>query len=214
MKKQTKKIKLSPTKQLVLALVLFAVSVLLSRGADMTNWEQGVFSFVYGLPGFLHPFFFVITQAGTIYFAGLSIAYFAYKKKFYVVTKLLLGGLIAYLASGFAKDIWGRPRPFEFLENVTNLDYVVRGPGFPSGHTALATVTLLTIMRYLPKKLRSLVLVLIALVALSRLYLGIHAPLDVIGGFAIGWAAYALVLHLRIYDVYHGDDKHKNKKSI
>lgn len=192
--------KLSYTQQLVFALALFTISVALSRGADMQQWEISVFEFVYGLPTFLHTPLFIITQVGSVYFFALLLLIFAYKKRFAAVTKLLLGGLLAYLASGFAKDMWGRARPHEFLENVANLDYVVRGPGFPSGHTALATVVLLTLGHYIPKKYRWTVPVLIILVGLSRVYLGIHAPLDILGGMALGWASYALVGHVRIYN--------------
>src|SRR5690606_33841460 len=111
---------------------------------------------------------------------------FLAKKKFSVVVRLLMTGLMAYLASGFAKDIWGRIRPNEFLPDVINRDYIVWGPGFPSGHVALATALALVVNDLLPKQLRWLTWFFIISVGLSRMYLGIHAPLDIVGGFAIG----------------------------
>lgn len=214
-KKSSKKFRriqrLSYTKQLILASILFVISVLVSRGADMKAWEVTVFEFVYNLPAWLHTPLFVITQLGSVYFFGLLLAAFIYKRRFAAAIKLLLGGLLAYLASGFAKDMWGRARPHEFLENVANLDYVVRGPGFPSGHTALATVVLLMMSHYLPKKYRWTVAVLIIFVGLSRVYLGIHAPLDILGGFAIGWGAYALINHVRVYNSFTSLNKRLKK---
>ena len=91
------------------------------------------------------------------------------------------------MITGVAKDLWGRARPNELLLDVVNLDYIVRGPGFPSGHMALATALAFTIGHYLPKKYHWVPIVWIVGVGLSRMYLGIHAPLDIVGGFAIGW---------------------------
>lgn len=204
MTSKTKKSKLfhkvSPTKQLLLALGLFAVSVLASRPAAMTGWEETVFRALYGAPEFARPLVIFITQAGSIYFLGTLLLVFLAMQRYHAVLRLLLSGMLAYLVAGFAKDIWGRLRPHEILLNVINLDYVVRGPGFPSGHVALATVLALTVRHYLPAKFRWVVPVWIIGVAWSRIYLGVHAPLDIVGGFAIGWLAYALICHVRIYN--------------
>lgn len=193
--------KLSYTWQLVMAVLLFMTAVFASRGADMMDWEVAVFEFVYGLPEFLKPVFFVVTQTGSIHAAGILVLGFLLSRRYHIAVRLLLTTTLAYLFAGFAKDIWGRLRPHEVLANVVNLDYVVRGPGFPSGHMAMATALALTVGRYLPKKYRPIVPIWIVGVGLSRLYLGIHAPLDVIGGFAIGWASYALFCHVRIYNL-------------
>jgi undecaprenyl-diphosphatase len=58
--------------------------------------------------------------------------------------------------------------------------------GFPSGHTMMITVAVLSLWPYLPRRWRWFFLLLIPLMGLSRIYLGVHAPLDVIGGFAVG----------------------------
>lgn len=202
-KKHTKKTiykKLTnPSLQLAVALVVLLITVQLSRQAPMLDWEVALFRYIYGWPESLRLLFFVITQFGSIYvLMGLSLIYMA-RQHYHVVLRLLLSGLLAYLMSGVAKDLWGRMRPHEYLYGVTVLDYVVRGPGFPSGHTALATALGLT-LAYTHKKHRILLYTLIALVGISRINLGLHAPLDVIGGFAIGWACYALFRHIALHD--------------
>lgn len=210
-KKTKEHIRLDPTHQLLLAVVLFIFTVGASRGADMMAWEVSTFHFIYGLPDFLRPFFLTVTQLGSIYVLGVLLAVYLYKKRYNVALRLLLTGLLAYLLTGFAKDIWGRLRPHELLPGVVNLDYVVRGPGFPSGHVAMATALALTVGHYLPRKYRWVVPVWIIGVALSRVYLGIHAPLDIIGGFAIGWAVYALFCHVRIYNLIPRKEKSEKK---
>lgn len=200
-KTKSKKQTLSPTRQLLLALALLVAAILASRPAGMTDWEEVVFRVLYNTPEFARPAVVVITQAGSIYAMGVLLFIFFLMHRYQSMVRLLLTGMLAYLISGFAKDIWGRLRPHELLAGVVNLDYVVRGPGFPSGHVALATALALTVGRYLPSKYKWLVPVWIISVGWSRMYLGIHAPLDVVGGFAIGWLAYALFLHVRIYNI-------------
>lgn len=203
--------KIHPTIQLGLALALFGISVWLSRGNDMHTWEIDLFLGIYNWPDVLRPLFFVMTQAGSIHMLAALLIIFLIKRQYHIVLRLLLTATLAYQLSGFAKDIWGRVRPHELLSGIYNLDYVVRGPGFPSGHTALATAMALVICRYLPRKWRWVVPVWIIGVGLSRLYLGVHAPLDILGGFAIGWIAYALFCHVRLQDIKFG--KHQPRKA-
>lgn len=201
--KKTKKTytKINPTTQLFLAIGLFIVSVWATNGNDLATWEIKQFMLIYDLPTQLQPLFFVITQFGSIYVLGLLLIIYLVKKRYHIVLRMLMTGTLAYLMAGFAKDIWGRGRPTELLQGVVNLDYIVRGPGFPSGHMALATALALTAGHYLPRKYHWLAAVWIVGVGLSRMYLGVHLPLDIVGGFAIGWASYALFRHVRLYDV-------------
>lgn len=193
--------KINPTIQLLLAVVLFTGAAWASNGQDISQWEIDLFQFAYNLPDFLQPLFLIITQFGSIWILGLLLVLYLFKRHYHIVLRLLMTGTTAYLVSGFAKDIWGRVRPNELLTDIVNLDYIVRGPGFPSGHTALAVALALTIGHYLPRRYRWIVPVWIIGVGLSRMYLGIHFPLDILGGFAIGWASYALFRHVRLYDI-------------
>lgn len=205
--------KIHPIVQLVIALVIFTITVLASRDTIITDWEIAVFNLIYGLPSFLHPVFFVITQTGSIYVLAFLLMLFIFKKHYHVVTRLLMTGTLAYLLAGVAKDLWGRARPTDYLIDIVNLDYVVRGPGFPSGHTALATALALTLGHYTPRKYHWIIALWIIGVGLSRIYLGVHFPLDIIGGFAIGWASYALFRNIRLYDVRFNKKKQPTRKS-
>lgn len=191
----------NPTLQLVLAVLLWIVAVWLSRGAPMLDWEVSLFRAIYNQPEQLRPVYFAITQLGSVYTLMVLVALWGLLRRYNIMLRLLLTSTLAYLLSGVAKDLFGRMRPNEFLNDITILDYTVRGPGFPSGHTAMATALGLTLLHYSPKKYRPLLIALIALIAYSRVYLGLHAPLDIVGGFAIGWASYALFRHVRLRDV-------------
>lgn len=199
--KQITKIIRTPTVQAIAAIVLFVSAVLASRGAAMHDWEIDVFRVVYDLPTLLQPFFFVVTQLGSVYGLALALLITFIMREHRIVLRLLLTSTLAYLLSGFAKSIWGRARPNDLLSGVINRDHYVQGPGFPSGHTALIVALAFTIGHYLPKKYHWLVTLTIVLVGLSRMYMGVHAPLDIVGGFAIGWFSYALFRHVRILNI-------------
>lgn len=191
---------LHPTFQSIVAVGLFAITLVASKAASIAEWETDLFFAIHNLPDFLGPFFYAITQAGSIFMlAGLLLIYL-FKNRYHIVLRLLMTGVLAYLLAGIAKSLWGRGRPFEFLDSVTVLD-VIQGPGFPSGHTALATALALTMGHYLIKRHHWVPVVWILGVAFSRIYLGVHLPLDIVGGFAVGWLSYALFRHVRIYDI-------------
>jgi membrane-associated phospholipid phosphatase len=94
-----------------------------------------------------------------------------------------------------AKELAGQPRPFQFNPVVQKL-WNAGGGGFPSGHTQSAVV----IWGYLAAQARKTWLwvaagLLIVLIPLSRIYLGVHFPTDLLGGYVIGGGL--LVLYLR-----------------
>lgn len=91
------------------------------------------------------------------------------------------------------KKIINEPRPLAMLHGDLHLRAVETGPAFPSGHEAAATALALTLWFVLPKAWRWLPVLWILVVAWSRLFLGVHSPVDVVGGFAIGLMAVCFV---------------------
>jgi len=85
----------------------------------------------------------------------------------------------AYLFSGLAntgiKEICRVPRPFELLDIDPMRVETAGGYSFPSGHTQQASSLLIVLMEAIKKKwFYILASLLIILVALSRIYLGVH----------------------------------------
>lgn len=95
------------------------------------------------------------------------------------------------------KNLVARTRPYEVIATLT---YLVPRPGeysFPSGHAGSSFAVACVMFRELPKRYGISALVLAALISLSRLYVGVHYPSDVLfgmlSGIAISYAAVAVV---------------------
>jgi membrane-associated phospholipid phosphatase len=109
--------------------------------------------------------------------------------------RLIVLFLLSSSLNALAKEWAGQPRPFQYDPVVQKL-WHAGGGGFPSGHTQSAVV----IWGYLASQSRRVWLwvaagVLVVLIPLSRVYLGVHFPTDLLGGYVIG--AGLLVLYLR-----------------
>ena len=57
---------------------------------------------------------------------------------------------------------------------------------FPSGHSCASFAAAMALSRHLPRRAFICLLSLAALIAVSRLYVGVHYPSDVLGGILIG----------------------------
>ncbi|OGE26791.1 hypothetical protein A3C26_03300 [Candidatus Daviesbacteria bacterium RIFCSPHIGHO2_02_FULL_39_12] len=79
------------------------------------------------------------------------------------------------------------PRPFVTL-SVKPLIAHDNNPAFPSMHTSIMAVIAFA-FTYYKSKLGPALMGLAFLVGLSRIYVGVHYPLDIIGGFTVAWLA-------------------------
>lgn len=116
---------------------------------------------------------------------------------------LVLAGavLAAWLSKESLKAFYDRPRP-----DLVPHGSFVYSASFPSGHTTLSTATFLTLamlIASLEERRRSKALVyaiavfVLVGVGMSRVYLGVHWPSDVLGGWVLG-AAWALLAWLAL----------------
>ena len=84
------------------------------------------------------------------------------------------------------KNLVARARPYTQIEGLINIIGEQSDFSFPSGHTAASFATVTVLLLCAPKKLSIPMTVLAVLISLSRLYVGVHYPTDVLGGVVIG----------------------------
>src|ERR1700731_463084 len=132
---------------------------------------------------------------GIITFAVVGYLFLARRS---AVAWLMLGAVLGGVAvNNLLKYAFARPRP-DFVTHAAR----VFTTSFPSGHAALSAITYRTVGALLARihpslairiYLMAVALFLILLIGMSRIYLGVHYPSDVLGGWcicaawAIGW---------------------------
>lgn len=84
------------------------------------------------------------------------------------------------------KNSVARVRPYEVIEGLQILVEPPADWSFPSGHTSASLAAALVMLQMLPKKYGIPAIILGVLISLSRLYVGVHYPTDVLGGAIIG----------------------------
>lgn len=86
------------------------------------------------------------------------------------------------------KNLVARTRPYEVIGGLTYLVPKPREFSFPSGHAGSSFAAAWVMFRRLPRRYGVPALVLATLIALSRLYVGVHYPSDVLFGVIVGIA--------------------------
>lgn len=103
------------------------------------------------------------------------------QQKIFVFAGLSL--LVVYLTAQVAGHLYFDPRPF-VVGHFTPFIRHAPDNGFPSDH-ALLVFTLASIGFFLSRKLGIVLLAIALLVAVARVYVGLHHPIDVIGSALI-----------------------------
>ena len=163
--------------------------LLMMRGADLADplgppWAEEMMRDITALGGVA-----VLTLV-TIF----SAIYLLLRKRKDLVLYLAAAAITGTVLSNLLKAGFSRPRP-----DIVPHEIVVYTASFPSGHSLVAAVIYLTLgvilaeaqTRYRLKiYILSVAIVLALLVGVSRIYLGVHWPSDVLAGWLAGsaWA--------------------------
>jgi undecaprenyl-diphosphatase len=100
------------------------------------------------------------------------------------------------LSSSILKPFFGRIRPCNALENINLLINKSKAFSFPSSH-AVNFFALATYFGYYFRKYLWWFLSIAAMVAYSRVYVGVHYPFDILAGALIGASCAFVVIYIR-----------------
>lgn len=138
----------------------------------------------------LDQFFVGITVLGEEYFAigVLCLILWCVNKKFGYAIGFVY--LTSWILNFSIKEIFHMQRPFALNKNITPIrPETATGYSFPSGHTqSISSLSTAVAVSFRKKWLYAAATVLIVLMAVSRMYLGVHTLLDVAVGAVVGIA--------------------------
>ena len=165
------------------ALTIFEGNILLWIQDNLRGALDGVVRFITMLGD--HGYFWI----------GLTILLLLFRKTRRPALNAALSMIFTLLVVNIIlKPLVGRIRPYEVIEGLSYIVAKESEFSFPSGHSANSLACAWVLFRMAPKKLGVPALILGLLIALSRLYVGVHYPTDVIAGVAIGIAMAELAM--------------------
>jgi membrane-associated phospholipid phosphatase len=189
-----------------LGAALFGVSAtLLKTGA--VGWDLSLFRKLNEVPAaaasVLTPLSHVFLPAGIITVILLTVVYVVARNRSVLpaATGAVAAG-IAWALANAAKAIANRPRPYEVMADAVLRQQPAHGTSFPSSHTAITLAVAIALVPFLARPLAAAGIGYAVLIGWSRVYLGVHYPLDILGGAGIGlavggviWLALRTLLH-------------------
>jgi glycosyltransferase 2 family protein len=181
-----------------LGAALFGVSALLLK-AGAVGWDVSLFRILNQVPAAaasaLTPLSHLFLPAGIIAVAALAVVYVVARNR--SVLPVAAGAVAAgtaWVLAHLAKAIADRPRPYEVITDAVLRQQPAHGTSFPSSHTAVALAVAIALVPFLARPLATVGIAYAVLVGWSRVYLGVHYPLDILGGAGIGMAAGGMVV--------------------
>lgn len=174
--------------RLVVGVLVFVIATMLAMTGSVSLIEEYLFRLINYLPAFLWPAIETVMQMGALLFVPVAALIALLYKHPRLAIKISSGGVGVWLLAKLAKSLVHRDRPFYILNEIVQRAQNSGILGFPSGHAAVAALLATVSSAYMKKSWSRLAWLMVWTVAVARVYVGAHLPLDVIAGVAMGWA--------------------------
>ncbi len=164
---------------------------------------------------FLDKFFSIITNVNNWYITyvillGISFFKGGTKGKLAVLGVILLIIFTDQTGYRILKEYFARPRPCNALSDVITPLGCTGSFSFPSNHALNNFAAAIFFYRLFPK-LKWVLFITASLISISRVYLGLHYPSDILGGAIIGLVfGYIFASGVLFFEKYLLDRKIKN----
>lgn len=188
---------------MLLLFCLLALSLVWSAGQRIDAYVFSIFNTHGNRPRWLDRTMLAITELGNgiVTLAIALILFLAVDHQ--LAYKFVWGTLTLWLIVELMKILIHRARPFSSLTDARIVGTRARGKSFPSGHTSQAFYISTLLLQYFHAGiLLTIALYLIALlVGITRMYMGMHYPRDVLAGAILGtcWGFVGVVINSHIF---------------
>lgn len=169
---------------------------------ELLELDKQIFTFINSglanpVTDFLMPYITEFKVWLPLYLFGMLYLIYRFRiKGMYILIILLFAvGLCDLINAQILKEYFARERPCRALDNVHLLVHCGGGLSFPSNH-AVNNFAAATVLSSYFKRKRSVLFILATLVSLSRVFVGVHYPGDVIGGAIEGMIIGSLLVYL------------------
>ena len=181
-----------------LGTVLFGASALLVK-TGATGWDARLFRVLNEVPpaaaSVLTPLSYLFRPAGIIAVVTLTVVYVVARNRGLLPVAAGAGAAgAAWVLANVAKVVADRPRPYNVMADAVLRQQPAHGTSFPSSHTAVTLAVVIALVPFLTRLLAAAGITYAGLVGWSRVYLGVHYPLDVLAGAGIGMAVGGAIL--------------------
>ena len=193
-------------------LILFLVTMIMLLLNKVSFLDDYIYKIIYGLRNNIWDFIFInITKMGNTTIVLLVIIVVLLKMNRKNQEILSFTAIITVLSNQIIKNIIKRPRP-NHIRLIKQGGY-----SFPSGHAMISIAVYGFLLYYIQTNCKNkkqkillsvLLTILILMIGCSRVYVGVHYPTDIIGGYCL--SIYILKMVIYFCQKYRGNSNEKN----
>ena len=178
-----------------LAVMVLAAAGLAAHLGHPTVVELNVFRLINQLPNPLTAPLVGVMQLGALAAVPVIGLAVMVSGRHRVGAALIAAGATAWGASKFMQWLVDEEPPLRRIPEVLTHGSAVTSPGlaFPASHVAVAAALTMAATPYVGRSTRRVCWLVVGAIAVARVYVGLHFPIDVIGGLALGVAVGALI---------------------
>lgn len=182
----------------ILLLAFISLGLMVRNTSDGTLVDIKILEFIHSTSRpmvleFMKMISYLGTEKFIIPLMIITIAIMIIRKTIGQAIFLLVNTLGSFILNFLIKEVFQRSRPFDFFLVEQG------GLSYPSGHAMVVMSMYLAIFHLVTRKIRdgnkkvfigACIGVYISLMGISRLYLGVHWPTDIVGGYILGYLLY------------------------
>jgi glycosyltransferase 2 family protein len=174
----------------IIGLLILLTGMVVVRSGNVPDWERSVLHAINDLPNALYRPLWPFQQLGALAVGPIAALVAAVLRRFRLAAALFTATVAKLVFERVVKGMASRQRPGTSIGSDVHLrgDVSAVGESFVSGHAVLVTAIACLVTPYLTGRWKVVPWVIVALVMITRVYVGAHNPLDVLCGAGLGLA--------------------------